>query len=292
MAREPYPPARQGSGAGAGARLFLLLLAMAAAAFAGAGAFWWLYARSEAPAAAEQSAPVPVEAVPLSRLTLAPLVDRVAPGVVNIAVLQASPLEQNPLLRDPYFRYFMGVPDEALAPRLSAGSGFVIDAGRGLVVTNHHVVANATAVEVTLGERRLPARLVGSDPRTDIALLQIPPRDLKALPLGDSGRLKVGDYVVAIGNPFEIGQTVTAGIVSALGHRGGGGGGPRYVQTDAPINPGNSGGPLISMRGEVVGINTAIIAPTGGNVGIGLAVPSNVAREVVEAIARRDPQLR
>ena len=258
---------------------------MLVAGFAGAAGFWWISgagAGTRDLAAVETAAPVPVDAVPLSRLTLAPLVERVAPAVVTIATLQNSPLDQNPLLRDPYYRYFMGVPDEAVRPRISAGSGFVIDAARGLVVTNAHVVANARAVEVTIGERRLPARLVGADPATDIALLQIPAGDLKQLPLGDSESLKVGDYVVAIGNPFEIGQTVTAGIVSALGHRGGNGGGPRFVQTDAPINPGNSGGPLISMRGEVVGINTAIVGPGQGNVGIGLAVPSNVAREVIE----------
>ncbi|MFN3389744.1 MAG: S1C family serine protease [Allosphingosinicella sp.] len=131
-------------------------------------------------------------------------------------------------------------------------------------------------------------RLVVSHRATDIALLQIPAEDLQALPLGDSDRLAVGDYVVAIGNPFEIGQTVTAGIVSALGHRGGDGG-PRFVQTDAPINPGNSGGPLISMRGEVVGINTAIVGPGQGNVGIGLAVPSNVARQVIARMMNDAP---
>ena len=272
--------------------LVALLLALFAAGFAGAVGFWWLSERSEGDmVAVAQAAPgaLPVDAVPLSRLTLAPLVERVAPAVVTIATLQASPLDQNPLLRDPYYRYFMGVPDEALAPRVSAGSGFVVDAERGLVVTNHHVIRNARAIEVTLGEKRLPARLVGAAPDVDIALLQIPAEGLKALPLGNSDTLKVGDYVVAIGNPFEIGQTVTAGIVSALGHRGGGGGGPSFVQTDAPINPGNSGGPLISMRGEVVGINTAIVGPGQGNVGIGLAVPSNVARAVIERLIGEAP---
>jgi serine protease DegQ len=268
-------------------RTFLLLASLLIAGMAGGAAFWWLYAEPEKEtAAAELPAPVPVDAVPLSRLTLSPLVDRAAPAVVNIAVLQPSPLEQNPLLRDPYYRFFFGVTDEALAPRLSAGSGFIVDAKRGLVITNHHVVDGARAIEITLSDQRtLPARFIGSHPATDIALLQVPARDLKQLPLGDSGRLKVGDYVVAIGNPFEIGQTVTAGIVSALG-RGRRGGGPAYVQTDAPINPGNSGGPLISMRGEVIGINSAIVGPGEGNVGIGLAVPSNTAREVMELILR------
>ena len=178
------------------------------------------------------------------------------------------------------------MPDEALAPRISAGSGVIVNAAEGLILTNHHVVAGARAIEVTLSDqRRLEARLLGSHPGTDIALLQVRGRGLKQLPLGDSRSLKGGDYVVAIGNPFEIGQTVTAGIVSALGR--GRRGGPSYVQTDAPINPGNSGGPLISMRGEVIGINSAIVGPGEGNVGIGLAVPSNTAREVMQAILRQ-----
>ncbi|CAN5811206.1 hypothetical protein BH11PSE6_BH11PSE6_09680 [soil metagenome] len=228
------------------------------------------------------NAPVSIDAVPLRSLSVAPLVERVAPAVVNIAVLQASPYAQNPLLRDPYFRNFLGVPDEALAPRISAGSGFVVDAQHGLVVTNHHVIENARAIAVGLGDRQVEAQLLGSDPQTDIAVLRIPARGLKQLPLGDSDQARVGDYVVAIGNPFEVGQTVTAGIVSAI--RTPSGGGPRYLQTDAPINPGNSGGPLIDMRGKAIGVNSAIIAPGGGNVGIGLAVPSRVARSVVERI--------
>ncbi len=271
---------------GAAIRTLVLLISLALAGMAGGAAFWWLYAEPGAAAPTELPAPVPVDAVPLSRLTLSPLVDRAAPAVVNIAVLHASPLEQNPLLRDPYYRFFFGLREEALAPRLSAGSGFIVDAARGLVITNHHVVEGARAIEVTLSDQRqLEARLIGSHPGTDIALLEVRGRGLKQLPLGNSNRLKVGDYVVAIGNPFEIGQTVTAGIVSALG-RGRGGDGPAYVQTDAPINPGNSGGPLISMRGEVIGINSAIVGPGEGNVGIGLAVPSNTARHVMELILR------
>lgn len=264
----------------AGLRPALALALTLAGSFAG-GAAVSLIAKDGAPVAAVAQ-PIPVDSVPLNRLTLAPLVERVAPAVVNIAVLQPSPYAQNPLLRDPYYRYFLGVPDEALAPRISAGSGFVVDSARGLVVTNHHVVANARAIAVGIGDRQVEAELLGSDPRTDIAVLRIPTRGLESLPLGESEQARVGDYVVAIGNPFEVGQTVTAGIVSAL--RSPSGGGPRYVQTDAPINPGNSGGPLINMRGEVIGVNSAIIAPGGGNVGIGLAVPSDVARRVVERI--------
>jgi serine protease DegQ len=272
-------------------RLPLFILSLVLSGVAGGAVFWWLGGKTAADLAASSAMPLPVDAVPLNRLTLAPLVRRASPAVVNIAVLQASPYEQNPLLRDPYFRHFLGVPDEALAPRISAGSGFIIDAGRGLVVTNNHVVENARAIEVAVGEKAYEARLLGVDSANDIAVLQIPARGLSALPLGDSDRLLVGDYVVAIGNPFQVGQTVTAGIVSALG-RSRQGRGPSYVQTDAPINPGNSGGPLISMRGEVVGVNTAIIGPGEGNVGIGLAVPSNVARRVVDAIVARHPDLR
>lgn len=262
--------------------LVLLVATGLASGVAGGAAVAWLEAgRETAPVAG--GAPIPTDAVPLNRLTVAPLVARVAPAVVNVAVLQASPYAQNPLLRDPYYRFFLGVPDEALAPRISAGSGFVVDAARGLVVTNHHVVENARAIAVGLGDRQVEAEFLGSDPAPDIAVLRIPARGLKQIPLGDSDRTQVGDYVVAIGNPFEVGQTVTAGIVSAL--RAPSEGGPRYVQTDAPINPGNSGGPLINMRGEAIGVNSAIIAPSGGNVGIGLAVPSRVARQVVERIS-------
>lgn len=260
---------------------------MAAAGCLGGAAFWWFYVQPGTEPATELSASVPVTSIPLSRLSLSPLVEKAAPAVVNIAVLQASPLEQNPLLRDPYFRFFFGLREEALAPRLSSGSGVIVDAARGLVLTNHHVVEGARAIQISLSDRReLEARLLGSHPATDIAVLQVSPRGLKQLPLGNSDQLKVGEYVVAIGNPFEIGQTVTAGIVSALG-RGRRDGGTTYVQTDAPINPGNSGGPLISMRGEVIGINSAIVGPGEGNVGIGLAVPSNTARRVMEAIVSR-----
>ena len=272
-------------------RLPLLLICLVASGIAGGFAYSWLASEAVDSPAASASGTLPVDTVPLSRLTLAPLVRRVSPAVVNIAVLQASPYEQNPLLRDPYFRHFIGVPEQVLAPRVSAGSGFVIDAQRGLVITNSHVVENARAIQVSVDDRQLEARLLGIDPANDIALLQIAARGLTELDLGDSDRLAVGDYVVAIGNPFQVGQTVTAGIVSALG-RPRRGRGPSYVQTDAPINPGNSGGPLINMRGEVVGINTAIVGPGEGNVGIGLAVPSNVAKQVVDQIVARHPALR
>ncbi len=251
----------------------------------------WVAGRAAAPDPQRQLSQIPSDIVPLSRLSLSPLVARTAPAVINIAVIQPSPALQNPLLRDPFYRRYFGVPDEALAPTISAGSGVIVDAADGLVVTNFHVIQNATAIEVTLRDRRrFSAELIGYAPQTDLAILRIRAERLPALPLGDSARLSVGDYVVAIGNPFGLGQTVTAGIVSAL-DRGLGEGDPRrFVQTDAPINPGNSGGALINMRGELIGINSALISPDEGNVGIGFAIPSNVVRRVVEqarAAARR-----
>lgn len=219
--------------------------------------------------------------------SLSPLVRRTAPAVVNIAVLQPSPADQNPLLRDPFFRRYLGVPDSALEPAISAGSGVIVDAKRGLVITNFHVIRDATAVEVGLRDKRqFPAELVGASPDVDVAVLRIRGSNLPELPLGDSSKLSVGDYVVAIGNPFGLGQTVTAGIVSATDRSIGRDDERRLIQTDAPINPGNSGGPLIDSKGEVIGINSALVSPTEGNVGIGFAVPSNVAREVLRSAAR------
>ena len=245
-----------------------------------------LYDRQQV-SAAPAGGPIASDTVPLNRLSLSPLVERTAPAVVNIAVLQPSPAAQNPLLRDPFFRRYFGVPDSALEPAISAGSGVIVDAVRGLVVTNFHVVENASAVEVGLRDgRRFRARPVGVAPALDLAILSIRGSDLPALPLGNSGALEVGDYVVAIGNPFGLGQTVTAGIVSATDRGLGGGDRRRFVQTDAPINPGNSGGPLIDMRGRVIGINSALISPNEGNVGIGFALPSDVVRQVVAQATR------
>ena len=235
-------------------------------------------------AIAQSAAP----STPVGAPTLAPVVDRVTPAVVNVAVLSRSPLENNPLLRDPFFRRFFDVPDaEQLPPQISAGSGVIVDAAKGYVITNHHVVANAEEIAVTLKDgRRFDAKLVGSDAGTDVALLQIEPDRLTDLPLGNSDTLKVGDFVLAIGNPFGLGQTVTMGIVSALGRSGLRiEGYEDFIQTDASINPGNSGGGLISLSGELMGINTAIVGPSGGNVGIGFAVPSNMARAVMEQLA-------
>jgi serine protease Do/serine protease DegQ len=219
--------------------------------------------------------------------TFAPILEKITPAVVNIAVLQKSPEEQNPLLRDPFFRRFFGVPQQS-QPQISAGSGVIVDATAGYVMTNAHVVKDAREIQVTLkNNRRLPAKLVGADPGTDIALLKIEPSNLVDAKFGDSDALQVGDFVIAIGNPFGLGQTATFGIVSALGRSGlSMEGYEHFIQTDAPINPGNSGGALVNLRGELVGINSAIIGPSGGNVGIGFAVPVVMARAVMEQLIK------
>jgi len=218
--------------------------------------------------------------------SLAPMLKQVTPAVVNISTVGQLRVEDNPLLRDPFFRRFFNIPDRPAQRRpQSLGSGVVIDADKGYVLTNHHVVDKAAEITVTLQDgRRLDAKLVGSDAEADIAVVQIPADGLMALPLADSDSLRVGDFVVAIGNPFGLGQTVTSGIVSALGRTGLGiEGYEDFIQTDASINPGNSGGALVNLAGQLVGINTAILAPSGGNVGIGFAIPSNM----VQAITRQ-----
>lgn len=223
------------------------------------------------------------------RPTLAPLLEAVTPAVVNISVSTRVPVAQNPLFQDPFFKRFFDLPDSPpqARPRQSAGSGVIVDAEKGHVLTNHHVVDKADEILVTLKDRRkVKAKLIGSDPGTDIALLEIEAEGLTALPLGDSDKLLVGDFVIAIGNPFGLGQTVTSGIVSALGRSGLQiEGYEDFIQTDAPINPGNSGGALVNLDGELVGINTAILGP-GGNIGIGFAVPVNMAGTVMEQLTR------
>ena len=241
------------------------------------------------PRSAVAAAPIPDiggAAVP----SLAPMLSRITPGVVNIAV-RGRVREQNPLLQDPFFRRFFNLPQNQLPEERetqATGSGVIVDAAQGYVLTNGHVASNATRIEVTTKDnRRLTAKLIGIDTDTDIAVLQIPAGNLTAVPMGDSDRLQVGDFVLAIGNPFGLGQTVTSGIVSALGRSGlGVEGYEDFIQTDASINPGNSGGPLVNLRGECVGINTAILTPGGGNIGIGFAVPVNMAKKVMEQILR------
>lgn len=229
--------------------------------------------------------PATVDGQPLP--TLAPMLERATPAVVNIATESQVALRRNPLLDDPFFRHFFNIPDQPRQRRAqSVGSGVVVDARRGYVITNHHVVEGANTITVTLNDgRQLDAKVIGSDPESDVAVIRIPSEKLTALPLADSDRLRVGDFVVAIGNPFGLGQTVTSGIVSALGRTGLGiQGYEDFIQTDASINPGNSGGALINLRGELVGINSAIIAPGGGNVGIGFAIPSNMVSRLMNQI--------
>ena len=225
-------------------------------------------------------------------MTLAPVLKEVTPAVVNIAVEGHRAVRDNPLMRDPFFRRFFDIPNRSQRPSrrktLAAGSGVIVDAAKGYVLTNNHVAKHADVIRVTLKDgRTFKAKLIGSDPGTDIALLQIKARKLTQVPLGNSDKLQVGDFVLAIGNPFGLGQTVTSGIVSALGRSTVGA--EKYedfIQTDASINPGNSGGALVNSKGELMGINTAIIAPSGGNVGIGFAVPVNMARAVMRQILK------
>ncbi|MGD2112227.1 MAG: DegQ family serine endoprotease [Gammaproteobacteria bacterium] len=220
--------------------------------------------------------------------SLAPMLEQVLPAVVNISTRALPQVRHNPLLDDPFFRRFFDLPEVRPGePQSRArGSGVIVDARRGYVLTNHHVIDEAGEITVTLRDRRsFLARVVGQDPEVDIALLEIEADDLTDLPIADSDRLRVGDFVVAIGNPFGLGQTVTYGIVSALGRTGLGiEGFENFIQTDASINPGNSGGALVTTTGELVGINTAILGPSGASVGIGFAIPSNMAQAIVRQL--------
>ena len=219
--------------------------------------------------------------------SLAPMLERSMPAVVNISTSTNVRMQDNPLLNDPVFRHFFGIPNNPRQQqRNSLGSGVIIDKDEGYVLTNNHVIDKADKITVTLTDgRQLNAKLLGTDPEADVAVIQIPADNLVALKIADSSRLKIGDFVVAIGNPFGLGQTVTSGIVSALGRSGLGiEGYEDFIQTDASINPGNSGGALVNLRGEFVGMNTAILAPSGGNVGIGFAIPSNMAIKLMESL--------
>jgi len=218
--------------------------------------------------------------------SLAPMLERVTPAVVNIHSQQVQRV-RNPLAEDPFLRRFFGIPDMPQERvRQSLGSGVIVDADSGLVLTNNHVIEGADDISVTLADgRTLVAELVGSDPDTDVALVRVAAENLVALPLADSKALRVGDFVVAVGNPFGLGQTVTSGIVSALGRNGLRGlGYQNFIQTDASINPGNSGGALVNLRGELIGINSAIFSPSGGNIGIGFAIPASSANEVMRQL--------
>ena len=221
--------------------------------------------------------------------TLAPMVEKARPAVVNIATTGHVDVQNHPLLNDPFFkRFFEGYRDLPQRKETkSLGSGVVIDAENGYIVTNHHVVEDADEIAITMHNgHHLEAKLIGSDPEADVAVLQADIEGLQAIPFGNSDHLRVGDFAVAIGNPFGLGQTVTSGIISALGRTGLGiEGYENFIQTDASINPGNSGGALVNLKGELIGINTAILAAGGsGNVGIGFAIPINMVRQIAEQL--------
>lgn len=238
-----------------------------------------------------QAAPLPVDGAS-SMPSLSPIVKRVTPGVVNIATKStvAERAAPNPLMEDPFFRHFFQIPQQSPRQRQvqSAGSGVVVDAHQGLILTNAHVVDHATDITVTtLDGHNYKGTVVGADQESDIAVVKVKDAKLTEVPFGDSSKAEVGDYVLAVGNPFGLAHSVTFGIISALGRSGiNPEGYEDFIQTDASINPGNSGGALVNMRGELIGINAAILSQSGGNIGIGFAIPSNMAHSVMEQIVK------
>jgi len=228
--------------------------------------------------------PPSVDGQPLP--SLAPMLERVTPAVVNINS-KTRVRVRNPFMQDPFFQQFFGMQN---APRerieQSLGSGVVIDAAKGYVVTNNHVVDGADDISVTLHDgRTLAAKLVGTDPDTDVAVIQVPAENLTQIGLADSSKVRMGDFVVAVGDPFGVGQSATGGMVSGVNRTGlGGRGFQNFIQTDAPINPGNSGGALVNLRGELVGINSQIYSTSGGSNGIGFAIPSNLVADVMHQL--------
>lgn len=276
--------------------LLTLSLAACFGGFAATGINAWLDNRAQAtqagnaaftlPTAAALPAAVASQPVP----SLAPMLQQAMPAVVSVNTKQVVRV-RDPFFNDPILRrLFPQVPQDRINESL--GSGVIIDAQKGYVLTNHHVIENADDVQVTLGDgRTVKADFIGSDADTDIALIRIKANNLTDIKLADSNALRVGDFVVAIGNPFGFTQTVTSGIVSAVGRSGIRGlGYQNFIQTDASINPGNSGGALVNLQGQLVGINTASFNPQGsmaGNIGLGLAIPSNLARNVVEQLVTK-----
>ena len=256
----------------------------------------WLPQRGAAPRPAASSAESPVasiakepSATPASRAeSFHEAVVRSSPAVVNIFTSKEVRVQRNPLLNDPLFRRFFGEQfGEETQRATNLGSGVIVSPA-GYILTNHHVVEAADEIEVALSDgKKLLAKVVGNDPETDLAVLRVNAGKLPAITFGDSEKLRVGDAVLAIGNPFGFGQTVTAGIVSAIGRSGlhintf-----ENFIQTDAAINPGNSGGALVDVRGNLVGINTAIYSRSGGSMGIGFAIPVSTARVVMDQIIR------
>ena len=219
--------------------------------------------------------------------SLAPMLEKTTPAVVNIATLGKVQVS-SPLFNDPVFQYFFNLPGvQREQETQSLGSGVIVDAKNGYILTNNHVIEDAIEITVTLRDgRELKAEILGRDPDTDIAVIKVNDPHLTSIKLGDSTKLRVGDFVVAIGNPFGLGQTVTSGIVSALGRSGLGiESYEDFIQTDAPINVGNSGGALVNLRGELIGINTAILGGGGqGNIGIGFAIPISMARDIMQQL--------
>jgi Do/DeqQ family serine protease len=246
-----------------------------------------LAGRIETPTRAAETAPLPA-ALPLGPDFRA-IARRATPAVVNISALQVYRTEGSPFLSDPFFREFFGrslpfrIPQEER--KTSLGSGVIVGEG-GIIVTNNHVIEHASRIGITTaGHKRLRGTLVGTDPVTDIAVVKVDAGSLPTLAWGDSAKAEVGEYVIAVGNPFQLNQTVTMGIISATGRSNIGiVDYEDFIQTDAAINPGNSGGALVNSRGELIGINTAIYSETGGYQGIGFAVPANLARLVVDQI--------
>jgi serine protease Do/serine protease DegQ len=234
------------------------------------------------------TAQLPVQAGEAPVPSLAPMLKRVTPGVVNIQI-RGTVQEQNPLANDPFFRRFFDVPNTPRQREFqSAGSGVIVDAKNGYIVTNAHVIENATEITVQLLDNRsLTAKVIGKDAGSDVAVLKVQAANLVEIPIADSDLEEVGDFVVAIGNPFGLGHTVTSGIISALGRSGiNPEGFEDFIQTDASINPGNSGGALVNLNGRLVGINSAILSRTGGNIGIGFAIPSNMMKTVMDQLIK------
>jgi len=248
----------------------------------------WSGALFAALAIATASAALPDSVGGRPVVSLAPLVEAASPAVVNIRVSQTQTGNRYSPFGDDAFRRFFGIPDGPSMPRevASAGSGVIVDAENGYILTNHHVVGDADKIQISLIDGKvLDAEIVGSDPATDIAVIKVEAEGLTDMPIGNSDTARVGDFVIAIGNPFGLGHTVTSGIISALGRTGiSRDGYEDFIQTDASINPGNSGGALVNMQGELIGINSAIISRSGGNVGIGFAVPTEIASSIMNQI--------
>jgi Do/DeqQ family serine protease len=265
-----------------------LALVAALSAAAGVAAGLWLAQRIDAKASAASSA---AAAPPLPALgaDFSGIARRATPAVVNISALQVYRTERSPFFSDPFFQEFFGRDNPFRIPqeerKTSLGSGVLVSPD-GVIVTNNHVIEHARQIAITTADRRrLKGTLVGTDPVTDIAVIKVDGKGFATLPWGDSSRATVGEYVLAVGNPFQLNQTVTMGIISATGRSNVGiVDYEDFIQTDAAINPGNSGGALVDSRAELIGINTAIYSQTGGYQGIGFAVPSNLARKVVDQL--------